>query len=414
MNDKGGILSGVRVVEVATYVFAPAAATVMSDFGAEVIKVERPQTGDPYRYLSYLRPMPVAEMNYCWLLDGRNKKSIALNLTEAAGREVLIKLVETADVFITNYQPSVVENLKLRYEDLKPLNERLIYAHATGYGERGAEIEKPGYDMTAYWSRSGLMDAVHDATAEPALSVAGMGDHPSAMILFGAIMLALYNRERTGRGAKVSSSLMASGAWANSCLIQAALCGATEYLRATRAAAYNPMVNHYVTRDGKRFIFCLIQPAKDWPKLCRAIGRPELPDLMNDPRFATLEARIQNVELIALLDAVFAQKDMADWIEIFAAHDLAWSQVSTIPEVAQDPQMAANDVFIEFDHPRHGRLKTVNSPLFVEGAEKVTPQPAPEIGQHTREVLQMLGYAEAEIASLIERGVAESCDALKR
>lgn len=406
MNQDNHILSGIRVIEVATYVFAPAAATVMSDFGAEVIKVERPRIGDPYRYLSFVRPMPVAEMNYCWLLDGRNKQSIALDLQTEAGREVLLKLVATADVFITNFQPSVLAHHRLTYEDLQPHNERLIYAQASGYGEAGDEVEKPGYDMTAFWARSGLMNAVHDAGGEPALSVAGMGDHPSAMILFGAIMLALYQRERTGRGAKVSSSLLAAGAWANSCLIQAALCNATAYTRRTRATAFNPLVNHYVTRDGRRFIFCLIQADKDWPNLCRAIGQPEL---IADPRFAAPEARNANSPaLIAILDRAFAQKTMDEWAVIFAERDLAWGPVSTVEDAACDPQMKANDVYLEFDHPQHGPLRTVNSPLSVQGAKKVTPRMAPEIGEQTVEILRMLGYDAQGISELIERGAAFS------
>jgi formyl-CoA transferase len=404
-TDKG-ILSDIRVIEVATYVLGPAAATAMSDFGAEVIKVERPSVGDPYRYLSFIPQMPKAEMNYCWLLDGRNKKSVALDLSKQVGREILLKLIARADVLITNYQPSVLRKLRLTYEDLAPLNDRLIYASATGYGEQGDDVEEPGFDMTAYWARSGLMDAVHNADAEPTLSVAGMGDHPSSMTLFGGIMLALYQRERTGRGTKVSTSLMANGAWANGCLIQAALCDAMPYDQPTRVAPINPLVNHFVTRDGKRFIFCLIQPDRDWSSLCRAIGHPEL---IADPRFATSAARVESGrELVAIIDAAIAEKELAEWKGIFAEHDLVWGPVSTIEEAASDAQMAANEVYIEFDHPRHGRLRTVNSPLFVEGARKLTPQPAPEIGQHTREVLQMLRYSKDEIEELLERGVAAS------
>jgi crotonobetainyl-CoA:carnitine CoA-transferase CaiB-like acyl-CoA transferase len=402
------ILEGIRVIEAATYIFGPAAATVMSDFGADVIKVERPGMGDPYRYLSYIRPMPVSEVNYCWLLDGRNKRSIVLNLSDPSGCDVLMRLIETADVFITNYQPSVLERLRLRYEDISHLSERLIYAQASGYGERGEEIEKPGFDMTAFWARSGLMDVVHDAGSDPALSVAGMGDHPSAMVMFGAIMLALYQRERTARGVKVSSSLMASGAWVNSCLIQAALCSATKYDSGTRAAAFNPLVNHYVSRDGKRFIFCLIQAEKDWPNLCRAINQTEL---IKDARFATGEARVENAaQLIAIFDRAFAGRDMKDWEATFAKYDLVWSPVSTIEEIVRDPQMEANGVFIDLDHPRHGKLRTVNSPFFVQGAEKVAPRPAPEMGQHTLEIMRELGYSESLIKEMIERGVATAAN----
>jgi formyl-CoA transferase len=401
--NQQGILSGIRVIEMATYVFGPGAATVMSDFGAEVIKVERPKIGDTYRYLSYLPPMPVAEMNYCWILDGRNKKSIALDLSNAEGRDILLKLIESADVFITNYQPSVLEKLQLRYEDVEAINKGLIYAHATGYGEKGDEVEKPGFDMTAYWARSGLMDAVHDGDAEPALSVAAMGDHPSAMALFGGILLALLNRQKNGRGTKVSSSLMANGAWANGCLIQAALCNAIPYKPRTRATAVNALVNHYVTRDQRRFIFCLIQP-DDWMRLFKAIGHNEL---LSDERFTTLEARIQNAPaLIAILDKVIAEKDLDEWAKIFAEYALSWSLVQTIEDVVEDKQMQANEVFVEFEHSKHGHLRTINSPIFLRGEEKIKPQSAPEIGQDTVEILQSLGYDRSIIRELIERGIA--------
>lgn len=396
-------LSGIRVIELATYVLGPGAATVMSDFGAEIIKVERPKVGDPYRYLSYVPPMPKSEMNYCWLLDGRNKLSIALDVTNEEGRGILLELIASSDVLVTNYQPSILRKLRLTYEDLQPVNERLIYASATGYGEAGEEVEAPGFDMTAYWARSGLMDSVHNADAEPTLSVCAMGDHPSAMTLFGGVMLALYQRERTGKGAKVSTSLAANGAWANSCMIQAAICDAVPYERPTRASAFNPLVNHYVTRDGRRFIFCLIQADKDWPNLCRAIGQPALID---DPRFRSAAAREEHRRtLIAIIDAAIAGKEMTEWARIFAEHDLVWSPVSTTFEAAVDPQFQANGVFVEFDHPRHGRLRTVNSPLFLHGAQKVAPQPAPEISQHTSEILGVLGYQEDAIQRLIERGV---------
>ena len=157
------ILEGIKVLDVGTFVFGPAAATVMSDFGAEVIKIENPKMGDPYRYLSQMPPMPVCEDNYCWLLDARNKKSVALNLKDDAARSILLKLVEDADVFLTNYPPAVVESLSITYGDIRSAKENIIYAHATGYGEVGPERDRPGYDATAWWARSGLMDAVRSS-----------------------------------------------------------------------------------------------------------------------------------------------------------------------------------------------------------------------------------------------------------
>ncbi len=206
-----GLLAGLRVIEVATFVFAPAAGTVLSDFGAEVIHVEPPGIGDPYRMLTRMRPLPECEENYCWLLDSRNKKSVVLDLKREEGHAVLLDLIRGADIFITNYHPSVLEELKLSYATLSAENERLIYAHGTGYGEIGSEVEKPGYDATAWWARSGLMDAVRPGGGELALATAGMGDHPSSISIVAGISLALYARERSWRGSIVSCWLSAIG-----------------------------------------------------------------------------------------------------------------------------------------------------------------------------------------------------------
>ncbi len=399
MEELSGLLSGLRVIDCATYIAGPAAAVVMSDFGAEVVKVERPPFGDPYRYLHLVPVMPVSDQNYCWLLDGRNKKSLALDLQHPAGREALLKLVVTADVFITNYQPALVRKFALSFEDLRPRNERLIYAQVTGYGETGPDVDRPGYDLTAYWARSGMMGSMHNADGEPALSPAGFGDHPTAMALFGAIMLALYRRERTGKGSRVTTSLIANGAWANSCAIQAALCEAVFSPKFTRLTTLNPIVNHYVTRDQQRFITCCLDPKKDWPNLCRALAKPEL---IGDQRFCTPELRRAHApELVAIIDHAVRGRDMAEWVKIFRDHDVIWGPVPSIQQVAKDHQMDSNGVF-----PRiNGGPATVDSPIRVDGSPKMTPALAPEVGEHSAQVLGSLGYSEAEIQDLVERGI---------
>src|SRR6266508_2092600 len=296
MNDGQNILSGLRVIDCGAYIAGPAAATIMSDFGAEVIKIERPPHGDPYRRLSFLPGMPVSEHNYCWMLDARNKKSLALDLRDEAGREALRRLVATADVFITNYPPEIAERFQVSYEEF-------------------AEVNQPGYDATAYWARSGLTGLIFDLTTQTGATPTGSGDHPVALALFGSIMLALYQRQMTGRGAKVTTSLMATGAWSNSCLIQAAMVGATFQCRRPRHIALNPLVNQYQTRDSQRFLFCCIDTANDWGRICRSIGRQEL---INDPRYATAEARsLNSEEVVALLDEAIGARDMAEWESLF-------------------------------------------------------------------------------------------------
>lgn len=344
--------------------------------------------------------MPVSDLAYCWILDGRNKKSIALNLEDDLGREVLLKLVATTDVLITNYQPSLVRKFRLGYEDLQPLNEGLIYAQVTGYGDAGEEAERPSYDQTAYWAHSGLMFAMHNADAEPCRSPTGFGDHPTAMTVFGGIMLGLYRRAITGKGMKVSTSLVANGAWSNACLIQAAMVGAQFLPRSKRKTALNPLVNHYLTRDQKRILTCCLDPKKDWNNLCRALDHPELID---DERFRTSELRRANAPaLIAIIDEAVASKDMAEWTEIFRRHEVIWAPVLSAMDVACDPQMEANGVFAEIAPG----LRTVSNPLILAGAEKVKPRMAPEVGEHTLEVLRSLGYSDEAAADLLRRGAA--------
>ena len=403
MNNRPNLLSGLRVIDCGTYIAGPAAATMMSDFGAEVIKIERTEGGDPYRYLSFLPGMPVSEHNYCWLLDARNKKSLAIDLRDEAGREVLRKLIATADVFITNYTPRHAAKFQVRYEDIEPLNPRLIYAQITGYGEAGDDTDKPGYDTTAYWARSGLTGIMFDLTTASGATPCGTGDHPVALAMFGAIMLALYRRQTTGHGSKVSTSLMATGAWSNSCQIQAAMLGAEFPVKRNRFTSLNPLVNQYKTRDGYRFIFCCLDTKYDWSRICRAIGRP---DLIDDARYASAEARFENgEEVVALLDDALATKNMAEWQILFDEHHVIWGPIPTIDRVAEDPQMKANGVFAEFDHPALGAVPTVNNPINVSSVVKEKPKLAPEIGQHSREILAGLGYEDRAIDDLIRRDV---------
>jgi formyl-CoA transferase len=400
LTEPENLLSGIRVIDCGTYIAGPAAASVMADFGAEVIKIERPPHGDPYRYLSTLPGMPVSEHLFCWILDGRNRKSLALNLDHEAAREVLLRLVRTADVFITNYQPALVRKFHVGYEELRPLNEKLIYAHVTGYGEQGDEVDEPGYDQTAYWARSGLMYMMHNAGDEPCRSVTGFGDHPTAMTLFAAIMLALYRRAISGQGGKVATSLMANGAWSNANLIQAAMLGAKFQPRTNRKTVASPLVNHYVTRDQQRFLTCCLNPAKDWPNLCRALGRE---DLIDDERFRTPDLRRTNTTaLVEIIDQAVAQKDMAEWAVIFRRYDLTWALTQTNEQAANDRQMESNGVFAEIAPG----LRTISSPFLMEGVEKTKPTMAPSVGQHTEEILRGLGYTQPDIADLLERGAA--------
>ncbi|MBI5503718.1 MAG: CoA transferase [Deltaproteobacteria bacterium] len=402
MQDPTSILAGLKVIDCGTFIFGPAVATVLSDFGADVVKIEPPGIGDPYRYLHKMPPIPDSEHSYGWILTNRNKRGIALNLKDESGQAVLRRMVAGADVFVTNYHPSVLRAFRATYEDLAPLNSRLVYAYATGYGERGAEVEKPGYDATAWWARSGLMESVREADSDPALSVPGMGDHPSAMALVSGVLLALIRRQTTGKGTKVSSSLLANGAWSNGYLIQAVLVGAKQFAPVTRRDTPNALVNRYRTRDDRWIFLAVIQEQKDWPRLPVALSRT---DLLDDARFASLPARRANAPaLTAELDAIFSTHDLAHWREALDRHDITFGVIGRLTEIDEDRQMIDNDVFREIQLADGTTVRTVDSPLSLAGCEKVRPRPAPALGEHSDQILRELGYDAGEIAALRARG----------
>jgi formyl-CoA transferase len=402
MDDGKYLLEGVRVVEVATLVAVPSASMILSDFGAEVIKVEPPDGGDIYRRFHLLGGMPKSEMPYPWLLDGRNKRSVAVDLKAEDGLQVLRDLIATADVFLTNYRPSSLAKYRLRYEDLQPENPRLVYALGTGFGEKGPDAEKPGYDIVTFWSRTGLEHTVFPVDGWLGPIPAGIGDHASGAILFGGIMAALYARSRTGKGQKVSMSLLANGVFANSIMVQAQLCGAPIPEKMPRETFPHFAAVYYRARDGRVFRHAAFAD-RHFPPFCRAIDRP---DLIDDSRFDTLEARNGHMpELIAILDEVFAERDLEEWCRAFEANDVSYSLISDYEEVGSDPQLTETGVFVDLDHPRYGRFPTVSSPLTLEGHAKVKPRPAPELGEHTREVLLELGRTDQEIDDLLSRGV---------
>jgi crotonobetainyl-CoA:carnitine CoA-transferase CaiB-like acyl-CoA transferase len=397
--DGGNALSGIRVIDCGTYVAGPAAATVMSDFGADVIKIERPGGGDLWRLFSRLPGSARAELDWCWVLTSRNKRSVALDLGKPAGRAALIRLVEKTDVFVTNYQRQLLEKFKITYEDLQVVNPRLVYAHLTGYGDAGEDRDDPAFDALAYWARSGLMMSVTGTDGSPGAPRPGIGDHPTSMSLFASIMLGLYRRERTGKGSRVSTSLMASGAWANACDIQAKLCKAVFPQRTPGGHPPNPLTAVYLSRDKKMFLFVQIDPDNEFPRLCAAFGQPEL---AHSELFATNAARAENAAaLYAILQGQFETRDLAEWRTFFKENDVKWAPLPRLEDVVADPQMRDSGAIIKFDNDS---LETVNSPVFVSGVAKRTPSPAPEVGAHTRDVLRELGYGDSDIDTMIKDG----------
>src|SRR4051794_25826042 len=397
--DKG-IFEGLKVLDCASFIAAPAAATVLSDFGADVIKIEPPGAGDPYRNLPNLPGYPHSEHNFAWMLEARNKKSLALDLSKPEGQAVLHRLAAQADVFITNYPPQVRARLGITHNHLAPHNERLIYASFTGYGEKGEEANKPGFDSNAYWARSGLMDLVRaDERTTPARSIAGMGDHPCAMAFYGAIVTALYKRERTGKGSHVASNLMANGVWAASVLAQAKLVGAKFGERRPRERALNAVTNHYQCKDGRWLILSLLNEDKQWPTLARILGRE---DLVSDPRFATRAGRhARSLELIKIFDETFATRDLAEWRKILDGNGLVFGVVGILDDIPHEKKMLKNELLVPFENDP---MLPVSSPIGVDGPKKARPRNPPAVGQHSDEILRGSGYDDAAIRQLRASG----------
>jgi crotonobetainyl-CoA:carnitine CoA-transferase CaiB-like acyl-CoA transferase len=397
---SGRIFDGLKVIDCASFIAGPAAATVLSDFGAEVIKIEPPGAGDPYRRRATPPVGPGLEGNPGFVLDGRNKRSLALDLRQPAGQAVLHRLVAAADVFITNYPPPVRRRLGITYQQLAPLNERLVYASFSGYGETGPEADKPGFDATAWWARSGLMHLVRAGeAAAPARSLPGMGDHPSAMATYGAIVTALYQRERTGKGAHVGSSLLANGLWANGCAVQAALCGEKIVPQPPREQGVNALRIHYRCRDNRWLLLSIAADEWRWDKFKACLGAAAL----DDPRFSTAALRERHArELIPILDAVFATHDQAEWRRRLDAAGLIFGIVADMDEIPEDEQILASGALVPFTD---GSGLTVDSPFWVEGRQKAAPRPAPAVGQHSEAVLVEAGWSAAEIDALRAAGV---------
>ncbi len=334
-------------------------------------------------------------------MTARNKRSLAIDLKHPEGIAALHRLVASADVFVTNFPLPVRDRLLLAPAQLLPLNPRLIYASFTAYGEEGEEAAKTGFDSTAYWARTGLMDQVRaEETTAPSRSMPGMGDHPSATGLYAAIVTALYRREKTGLGGVVKSSLLQNGLWANGCAVQTRLFGEDVPHRPTREEAPNALANHYQTRDGRWFIMALFNEQRQLRGFLSAIGRE---DLIHDPRFATPAARKQYAgDLVQVLDAEFAKRDLADWRVILDGVGVTFGIVGTVNEVLDDQQMRDSGALVPFADGEH---LTVSAPFHIDGVDKVAPRRAPAVGQHSEAVLREAGYAADDIARLRGLGV---------
>jgi len=396
-NDN--IFSGLKVVDLASFIAGPSAAVILSDFGADVIKVE-PPSGDFWRHAHQLPPQPEAKNAYPWHLANRNKRGITLDLKSPSAQPVLEKLVKWADVLIVNTPHPARKKLKLEYDEVAQWNPRLIYADLTGFGEKGPDANLPGFDITSYWARSGLLSLTRDAGAPPTWPVAGSGDNATAVGLYSAIVTALYRRERTGKGSYVTTSLLAEGVWSASVSIQAALCDAKFFGLHDRKNPANAAMNVYRASDGTWFVL-VVTPDK-LTAVAKAIGRS---DLLTDPRFSNLTKLVQNMsQLTAILDEVFSSQPMAHWYEVFNGVRVTFGAVREPHEVINDPQVRANDIVVPLEGAGGKLTSTISSPVQVHGVAKVPARRAPALGEHNEEVLKQLGFSASEIDGLRASG----------
>src|SRR5436190_16850869 len=381
-----GIFTGLRVIDCASWIAGPAAATILSDFGAEVITIDPPGAGDPWRAST---PVPGKVTDYWWQLTSRNKRSLAIDLKPAEGLAVLHRLIGATDVFITNFPLPVRERLKIAATHLLAVNRRLIYGSITAYGEAGEEAGRTGFDATAYWARTGLMDMVRATTeTEPVRSMPGMGDHPTATGLYAAIVTALYRREKTGKGGVAQTSLLQNGLWANGCYIQNRLFGEHVGHRPPRIDTPSALANHYRCRDGRWFLMALHNEARQLASFLKAIDAEHL---VQDPRFATqTDRRANHKVLTAILEDIFATRDLGEWRPILEKAGVTFGAVCTVDEAAEDAQAIGIGALVPF---ADGANLTVSSPFHLDGETKVAPVRAPAVGQHSEAVLRDAGYA---------------------
>lgn len=395
-----GPLDGVKVVEVTMFQQGPVAGTKLGDLGAEVIKVE-PLTGDPARgFMRIIGTMVgLKGRNYYFENHNRNKRSIVLDLKTEKGMEIFLKLIDRADVFVTNLSIGAPQKMGIGPDELLERNPRLIYAQASGWGRKGPDANELSFDYTGI-GRSGLMMSCGERGSPPAQILPGLGDELGGMVCAWAVCIALYAREKTGKGQVVDTSLMGSLMCMESLVLSAPAILGQEFPREVRVDAGNPLYNHYKAKDDKWFILAHLQPDRYWPNVCRALGKPELE---HDPRFNSIEARGENrKELITLMDKTFATKTREEWFKIFKKESLIYTPIQTPTEVVNDPQAIANNYIIRFDHPVLGKTKMVGFPWDFSQTPASVRREAPEFGQHTEEILLELGYSWEDIAKMKE------------
>jgi crotonobetainyl-CoA:carnitine CoA-transferase CaiB-like acyl-CoA transferase len=390
------LLKGLKVVDFTAYIAGPGAAAILGDWGADVIKVER-REGDTMRHVFADLKTDIGA-NPTFELDNRGKRGIVLDITKPAGRDALARLAATADVFLTNTRPVSLRKYGLDEATLREANPRLVYAVITGYGLEGPDAHLPGFDVTAFWARSGIGYMTAPKGTEPFMRTSGMGDHCTSLATVSAILAALYEREQTGVGRMVQTSLLATGVylWGSDLAVQLKL-GRVASVR-PRENPINAVANHFRSADGRWFVHNPRGGSGGWEKFLGVAGRP---DLVTDPRFATGKERRANArELAAELEAAFAELPFDEIARRLDAADLVWALFQTPAEVAADPQVMASGAIVQVEDGKGGTFPSPAAPARFPGADATVRPRSPHLGEHTREVLAEIGYSETEIDAI--------------
>ncbi len=395
-------LAGVRVVEVASFVAVPAAGAMLADLGADVIKVEVPPVGELYRlsrpkYAGYASEFPESPSYH---MDNRGKRVLMLDLTREECQGALAQLVDTADIFLTNLLPQRRVRYGVDHKTLLARKPELIVAAINGYGGGGEQADRPAFDYSAYWARTGMMDTMRDVGREPSMLRPGMGDHAAASNLVCGILSAMRLRDGDGKGRYVETSLLQTGLYILGADVSMALVTGEPVPRHDRSEPANPLWNSYPVAGDRWIMLVMVDPNRYWPRLCPAIGMPEL---VEDERFADPFERVANCrELVTILDAKFAEKTLDEWTPILDAADLIWSPVATIAEAIDDSQVRQMEYFHSVEHAETGGFETVGTPFRIEGESLGARAAAPPVDRDGRAILREVGIAEDEIERLLE------------
>jgi len=394
-------LEGIKIIDFTTWIFAPGCTALLADWGADVIKIEDPATGDPQRaIIMFGGGTEVPEINFPWELENRNKRGMAIDLRVEQGKQIIYKMVEQSDVFVSNIRSDVLDSLGVDHDTLSKINPKLIYAHGSGYGEDGPESSRPGFDYAAFWARGGIMNMIGEPDAPPPQCLPGYGDNTSAMALAAGIVLALLVRERTGIAQKVDVSLLGTALWCNSLSVVGSGFAEEEVTRVSRKAVPNPIFNSYKCKDGKWIMVVCLQSDRYWSNFCKVMG---IENLEHDERYENMFTRAENpAVLISILDELFLTRGRDEWAALLDEKEVIWAPVQALHEALNDPQAVANEFVSEVSHPEHGPFKLVNNPIQLRKTPASIRTLAPELGQHTEEILIEMVYTWEEIVAFKE------------